>query len=326
METVLSSVSVICNVLALVAVRYVHSYQTPYHILFTSLSVANILCSVLSWLCNNTLFLFSDHIAFLIISGQQSVCEVFVYLMAAVLVTSSFGIISTMTMLGFATVQYFAICNPLHHETMLRKRHIWIFISCTWMITLGSACIPFVVMLHIVKNGDCGEPMLSSILSMVVNATNVSIAVVGLVYVCIVALCIRTSLEIHRLHQRLSQYRFNQEVNKERKAFVTIVILIITLTLFMIPFAVVFVVSLNSNSEASLQSDTVIYYMNLLPYVKYFTDPIIYGARMRELNDALRRLLLKCGLLKCSCLRDTEFVPVPTNSGSVTNTVAVSAV
>ena len=325
-ETVLSCVSIICNTLALVAVRYVHGHQTAYHILFTNLSIANILCSVLSWLCNNTLFLFENQITFMIISGTHSVCELFVYLMAAVLVSTSFGIVSTLTMLGFATVHYFAICNPLHHETIVRKRRIWIFICCTWIVTLGSACIPFVTMLNIVKRGECGEDMLSHILFMVVLTTNVSIGVVALVYVTIVSLCLRIYAEIYKLQKRLSQFRFNQEVNSERKAFITIVILIATLTIFFIPFAVVYVVSLNSNSGSHLQSDALIYYMNLLPYIKYFTDPIIYGARMREIRDTWRHVLVRCGLVKCTCLQSAEFIQVPTSSGSVTITVAVSAV
>lgn len=325
-ETILSCVSVICNSLALVAVR-LHSHQTPYHILFTNLSIANILCSVLSWLCNNTLFLFEDQITFMILSGQQSVCELFVYLMAAVLVSTSFGIVSTLTMLGFATVQYFAICNPLHHETIVRKRRIWTFVFCTWIITLGSACVPFVAMLHVVKKGDCGDAMLSHILFVVVLTTNVSIGIVAVVYVIIVSLCLRIYTEIYKLQKRLSRFRFNQEVNSERKAFVTIVILIVTLTLFFIPFAVVYVISLNSSSQSHLQSDALIYYMNLLPYIKYFTDPIIYGARMREIRDTCRQVWAKCGLLRrCTCLPNAEFTPVPTSTGSVTVTVAVSAV
>ena len=322
----LGCVSVICNTLALIAVRYVHGHQTPYHILFTNLSVANILCSILSWLCNNTLFLFEDHITFMIISGTHTVCELFVYLMAAVFVSTSFGIVSTLTMLGFATVQYFAICNPLHHETIVRKRRIWIFISCTWTITLGSACIPFITLLNIVKKGECGETMLSHILFMVVLTTNVSIGVVALFYIIIISLCLRIYAEIYKLQKRLSQFRFNQEVNTERKAFVTILILIATLTVFSIPFTVVYVVSLNSSSGSYLQSDALIYYMNLLPYIKYFTDPIIYGARMREIRDTWRHVLVRCGLVKCTCIQSAELIQVPTSSGSVTITVAVSAV
>ena len=305
----LSCVSIICNTLALVAVRYVHGHQTAYHVLFINLSIANILCSVLSWLCNNTLFLFEDQITFLIVSGTQSVCDLFVYLLAAVLVSISFGIVSTLIMLGFATVQYFAICNPLRHETIVRKRRIWMVICCMWMITLGSACIPFVTMLNSVRKGECGDVMLSQILFVVVLTANVSIGVVGLVYIIIVFLCLRIYSEIYKLQQRLSQFRFNQEVNNERKAFVTIVILMTTFTVFFIPFAVVYVISLNSN----LQNDALIYYMNLLPYIKCFTDPILYGARMREIRDIWRQVIVKCGWVKCTCLQNAELIQVFTS-------------
>ncbi len=71
-ETVLSILSVLFNILAFCAVQLVHGHRTVYHLLFTNLSIANILCSILSWLCNNALFLFEQHIAILIITRKFS--------------------------------------------------------------------------------------------------------------------------------------------------------------------------------------------------------------------------------------------------------------
>ena len=81
-------------------------------------------------------------------------------------------------------------------------------------------------MIQVVKAGECDEAMLTHILFVVVLTTNVSIAIVGLVYMTIVILCLRIYREIYKLQQRLSQFRFDQEINNKRKAFVTIVILI----------------------------------------------------------------------------------------------------
>ncbi len=250
--------------------------------------------------------------------------------MVAALVAISFGIVGTLTMLAFSTVQYFAICDPLHHQDIASKRRIWIFISSSWILTLGSTLIPFVIMYTAVKNNECAEAMLSQILFMTVLSTNISIAVILIVYVIMVLICLRIYAEIWKLQRRLSQFRSDQDLNSERKAFVTILIMIATLTVCFIPFAVVYVVSLNSNSLEKLQSDVLIYYMNLLPYVKYMSDPIVYGSRNREIRSVCYKGLLKIGLMKkcskCSCMRPSEFTPVPTSSGALTTSVAVSAV
>ena len=46
-----------------------------YHTLFINLCVANILNSVLAWLCNNLFFLFSDELIWLMLS-QSGICKV----------------------------------------------------------------------------------------------------------------------------------------------------------------------------------------------------------------------------------------------------------
>ena len=260
-------------------------------------------------------------------SEKQTICEIFVYLMVAALVAISFGIVGTLTMLAFSTVQYFAICDPLHHQEIASKRRIWVFICSSWILTLGSTLIPFVIMYTSVKHGECGESMLSQILFTTVLSTNISIAVILIVYVIIVTICLRIYAEIWKLQRRLSQFRTDQDLNNKQKAFVTILIMIATLTLCFIPFAVVYVVSLNSNSLESMQSDVLIYYMNLLPYVKYISDPIVYGSRNREIKTVCCKILLKIGFLKnCWCMRNADFIPVPSPSGTLTTAVAVSVV
>ena len=323
-ETVLGTMSIFSNALALGAFNYVHGRQTAYHILFLNLAIGNILSTMLSWLCNNVLFLFENRLISMLLAGS-SMCEVFVFLLAAVFASSAFGIVSTLTMLGFTTVQYFAVCRPLHHSSIVRKRRICIFIMCTWIISLGSACLPFSILMTMTSSGTCDENMLGNIFVVVVVGTNVSIAVVVITYLSIVALCLRIYVEIRQLKRRLSQFRFEHEVSGERTAFVTIVILLTTLTAFFIPYAAVYVISLNSNSEIDMQNNILIYYMNILPYLKFFTDPIIYGMRMREVREGWSRMMLTCGLRRCACVRN-EFAFVPQSTASALSTAQVTTV
>ncbi len=230
-------------------------------------------------------------------------------------------------MLAFSTVQYFAICDPLHHQEIASKRRIWIFIACSWILTLGSTLIPFAIMFTSVQKDTCGEPMLGRILFMTVLSTNVSIAVILLIYVTMVLICLRVYAEIVKLQKRISQFRYSQEMNHNQKAFMTTLILIGTLTLCFIPFATVYVVSLNSNSLEKIQSDVLIYYMNLLPYVKYISDPLVYGTRNMEIMKVFQKRLPKMGLLtKCPCWRSNELIQVPTSTEDDTPRTHMSTV
>lgn len=332
-ETVLAIISAICNLLALGAVYHTRGRQTAYHLLFFNLAVANILSCILSWLCNNVLFLFQKEIDAQMETGT-SLCEIFVFLLAGVFASSSFGLVSTLTMLGFSSVQYFAICKPLHHQSIVRKKKICIFITCTWSITLAGAFIPFIVLINITKNSECDPLLLGKILDVIVFGSNISIGVVGAAYITIVCLCLIIYAEIRSLQKRLSQFRFDQDMSSERKSFITIVILLTTLTVFFIPYAVVYVVSLNKQAESAMENKALIYYMNLLPYVKFFSDPIIYGMRMQEVREGWRRMLVKFGITeRCRCCVSTEFVAIQQTSQShctsvvsFNNTAAVTSV
>ena len=69
--------------------------------------------------------------------------------------------------------------------------------------------------------------------------------------------------------------------------------LLTTMTLFFLPYCLVYLISLNKQSSALQENIAVLYYMNLLPYLKYATDPLIYGKRMLGLQEELKKRLKK---------------------------------
>jgi len=83
--------------------------QTVYGSLFINLMLANTMSSISSWFCNNIFYLASDSLA------SSDICTCLVYLAAAFFLSTAFGLASIMTILGFAIVQYFAICRPLRN-------------------------------------------------------------------------------------------------------------------------------------------------------------------------------------------------------------------
>ena len=91
--------------------------------------------------------------------------------------------------------------------------------------------------------------------------------------------------------KRLSE--FVDDLQYERKTWLTIMMLLTTMTLFVLPYCLIYLISLNKQSSTLQENTAVLYYMNLLPYVKYATDPLIYGKRMLGLQEELQKRLKK---------------------------------
>jgi hypothetical protein len=220
----------------------------------------------------------------------------FVYLTSAVFIASAFSIVSIVTLLGFITLQYIAICRPLQHMSLVQKRRVLVFIALSWVLTLVSGCVPFFTLLYLSE--ECTGDILLLIFRVSQIGANCIIVVMFVVYTLILVLCIRIFYEVRQLRKRLSQFRFDQEVQGERRAFFTTLMLIASLTLFYIPFTTVYVYSLNKDGMA-IHSSALIYYMTLLPYAKFFIDPLIYGLRMKEIREGCVRFAFHCGCSKC---------------------------
>ena len=239
-------------------------------------------------------------------TGLLFLLQVFVYLTAAVFVSSAFGIVSTLTLLGFITVQYFAICRPMQHMSLVRKKRVVIFLLLSWAVTVLGACMPFVALLVLINSKSCTFQLLHTILLVVIMGANICIAIVAIIYTCVIGTCLRIYIEIRHLQKRLSQFRFDQDVRREQNAFVTTLLLMATLTIFFIPYTSVYVVSLNNSQGEHINSRALIYYMNILPYIKFFSDPLIYGLRMKEIHDGCWRFAYMCRCHQCCGMASRE--------------------
>lgn len=93
---------------------------------------------------------------------------------------------SGVTMLGFAMVQYFAICRPLQHLYVLRRRKIFVFLILTWVASLVGGFAPLSVLALIVRAEDCAAWLLRLIATVVRHGVNVDAAFLALVHTIIV--------------------------------------------------------------------------------------------------------------------------------------------
>jgi len=90
-------------------------------------------------------------------------------------------------MLGFAMVQYFAICRPLQHLYVLRRRKIFLFLILTWVASLVGGFAPLSVLALIVRAENCAAWLLRLITTVVRHGVNVDAAFLALVHTIIVA-------------------------------------------------------------------------------------------------------------------------------------------
>ena len=129
---------------------------------------------------------------------------------------------------------------------------------------------------------------------------NVCVAFVIIVYIAIFILCSLIYLRIRAIHRELVRYDQIASVHCERRAFGTIAMMLATLGMFFAPYMTLHVVSLNLPAASDyLHDSAVVYYMNLLPYFKFTSDPIIYGLRMREVKVGFLIVVRGC----CALLR-----------------------
>ena len=276
--------------------------QSVYHLLFLNLALANMAASVLMWLTNNAIYLFKEQFMAAMLGG--SICRVFVYLVSAGFVSTAFGLISALTMLGFSTVQYIAVCKPLHHTAILRRSRVLVFLVCCWAATLLAALIPFITLMMMTSPGVCGANTLTIISDFLVIGTKTCTCFVSIIYCITIVLCIRIYVEIRVLGARMMQCRHERNVNTEKRAFITMLILLVTLMLTFLPYTILFIYSLD-HSDSSVESNrALIFYMSLLPYFKFSSDPVLYGIRMRGLGIVCQRLSSACGCASCAYVRD----------------------
>ena len=137
-ETVFALVAAGANLSVLVAMRRAYDIMavgqnrtsSAYSLLFVNLSIANSLSCILSWLSNNSLFMFDRQLIDVL---NTEPCLFFIYLMAALFVSTAFGIVSTLTMLGFSVVQYFIPTTRMYTGSQstvvhVHRTHVLVFL------------------------------------------------------------------------------------------------------------------------------------------------------------------------------------------------------
>ena len=277
-----------------------------YRILFYNLGAANAIACVLSWLANNSLYFIQSHL-------DKMDCKAFLYFCIFVFISAAFGIESVWTMMGFTAVQYSSICQPMVPCTTDRPKKISVFVFCTWLCTFVVSCIPILAMVFLEANTDCSILLQQRIIQIMTIAMNIVISMVGALYVATVILCLIIFHKIQVYSRESFNARFDQQIQEQKRTFGTTVILLLTLGICTLPYTILFIITLKTSEKDVIERHALIYFMNLLPYFKFLSDPIIFGLRMREIREGFYRVMIKCGLNVCVCPATREEFVTPSS-------------
>jgi hypothetical protein len=261
-----------------------------------------------SWMANNSLLIF-DHSLFSVLQKPEGLCRVFMYLMAAMFVSVAFGIESCITMLGFTAVQYRSVSRPLVHWAMTRNKMAYVFLVVSWVFTFMFGCIPFGILVTMSNAPECTGDMQDRALTIIVTGATFAINVECLTYAVVIVLSALVYFKLRRYGQIFWNNRFDSQIRNQKRTFGTTLMLFITLVVFSLPYMILYVLTLKDSNISTVRESVLIHYMNMLPYLKFIADPIIYGLRMREVKESWFRLVVKCGLEKCACSREEFTTP-----------------
>ena len=166
------------------------------------------------------------------VKRKQNRCLFFIYLMAALFVSTAFSIVSTLTMLGFSVVQYLAIRRVDQSSTDNRSR-VGVFIVFAWTFSLIGGIAPFTVMLIFARYQPCGLGLRRLIRLVLLYGVDACVSFVIVIYVTIFILCFLIYVRIRAIHRQLDRSDQLANVHRERRALGTIAMMLATLGLFL---------------------------------------------------------------------------------------------
>ena len=287
-ECVVAFLAFICNVVALVLTKGYYYQHHAYHTFFKNMVTANALSILGMWMTNNTMYLFLGHL------DEWDLCNMLLLLFSLNQLATVFALASGMTIMGFGIIHYMAICWSEHYDKYLTQNYVRIAVAFIWLFAILFSVWPVVALIVSYSERGCS---LAEVEWYTIISMRFVIAVICICYLTLAGLCLRIYWEIHQLQQLLSLPPWAEELQYEKRAWRTIAFLLSTMTVFCLPFYVLHMVSLHTGRSLNQAHPALVYYMNLLPYIKYSVDPLIYGRRMLGLGDRLRSRLRAC----CRC-------------------------
>lgn len=217
-----------------------------------------------------------------------------------VLTTEGFrvgGMISSVLhLLGLAINHYIGIANPLHYQSIVTRRVTLWTIALTWILPLAFNMIYF----SLVKDEGYQRPTCDSFIFLLSRTYRIIIAsmfFLPLVAMVIIYVHILVIIRHHRkgVLESTQTEQTRQQMKSNIKAVVTTLLILGTYVIGWMPAVIVFITicldcMINFTEVNPLVLTVTNVTSNCLIIIKSLVDPIVYAARIHEVQDALRRM------------------------------------
>ncbi|CAH1773896.1 unnamed protein product [Owenia fusiformis] len=206
-----------------------------------------------------------------------------------------FDTVSILSLLALAINQYIGICRPLHYQSIVTRTRTIIAICFIWVVSL---ILPFMIVLTPLAHTNWQAcPAEHSVFQ---SAEWIFAIVLIIEVITIVVLYMKALIKVQAYRARQSSYTHCANLEQNRKAFVTTMIVLATLVLTWLPFLMyrffVFTVMrlVDEKSVTILHSDVYYNFICFLPLINTISDPIIYGVRMHDVQQCIKRKCRNC--------------------------------
>ncbi|XP_076352092.1 melanocyte-stimulating hormone receptor-like [Tachypleus tridentatus] len=203
--------------------------------------------------------------------------------------------VSVYHLLALTVNHYVGIVRPLHYAATVTRRAVAATVTGIWVGSLSFFCLYF----SLVRNQGFRSPYCSVNTFYQLSTFRTIVSTLFFLPLVIMTVIYSHILFVIRQHQqRLLQVPSSRQFHRNVKAVVTTLLILGTYLLCWMPAVLFFAVScLDCVAPYTQIPDTVLLpvgiVINSLIILKSLVNPVIYAARMTEVQDALRAMLPK---------------------------------
>ena len=313
--------AILLNIFFLVAVQLSKERYSPFHRFMKSLSVSDIMASLM--------FMLTQHwrrgpFSFINPSEHFLLSELLPYIFRGM--PWMFFTCYLMTLTCLSINQYVAVCKPWKYSMISSQKWVTGILCSVWLLSSLQIILPSLVLLVLGCTADRGVAF-----DRLYIISNLEMQVWMVIFIMTTIVSITLNFLIYRKIRELKWKRrmslTSQEtlnIRMKQEAFITITMLLVTAILLRFPFPVVSIAILQLEYDYDLGQRTSVIInavVLLLLFINFFTDPIIYTLRMKE----ARQLYKACFGKAYCCVRSSENTSRPLSMKATTSALCCSS-
>ena len=291
--------SILLNILFLLAMRYLKDQTAAYHHFMRNLSLADVLAS-----CSFLLITSWPQMAQATMSTEPNLrlIRILSYVLRSLPWVFFTAYLLTLTCLTMN--QFLAVCRPWKYSSLVTPRMVTVSLVIIWLLAAFQMLIPLVI--SITLYGHTNNEVFNAKLAIISNVEMqvwMSLFAMSLIFNILLNIIIYQKIRQLKLKRRHSHSPGNPEsmnIRMKQEVFLTVVLLLITSIFCRLPFPLVGIFGMNFPSR--LIDAGII----LLLYLNFFVDPIIYFMRMKEVRKTYRLMFSSCARCVPSCFELNE--------------------